>query len=138
MNIENAFSAPVYVRWSDIDELGMVNNATIVTYLEEGRAHLFMQELVWDWREIGVVVANININYRKPILYKNKPFTYIFLKDLGNSSFVLHTLIAEKKADGGLLIFADADVTMVAYDLVKKKPISIPEIAAENLKKFSM
>jgi acyl-CoA thioester hydrolase len=137
-HLDKAFRAPVYVRWSDLDELGMVNNAVFVTYLEEGRAHLFLQKLQWNWTETGVVVANININYRQPIRYENKPETYIFTKKLGNSSFVLHTIIAEISQEGDVILFAEADVTMVAYDLKKKKPTSVPEIAAKELTAFML
>jgi len=37
------FACPIQVRWRDVDALGHVNNATIVTYLETARTEL--------WRE---------------------------------------------------------------------------------------
>jgi acyl-CoA thioester hydrolase len=131
-----AYRTPVYVRWSDLDELGMVNNAVFVTYLEEARAHLFLKKLEWNWTETGVVVANLNINYKQPLLYQNQPEAFLRVKKIGNSSFVLHTLIAEIGKQETPTIFADADVTMVAYDLQKKKPTAIPEKAAEVLKTY--
>jgi len=63
---------PINIRFSDFDSLGHVNNAVYLTYLEEARVKYFETVIEHhkeiDWWENGIILANISIDFRKPIL----------------------------------------------------------------------
>ena len=61
-----AFECPIQVRWRDVDALGHVNNATIVTYLETARTELWRARF-GGGSAIPFVVARVEIAYRRQI-----------------------------------------------------------------------
>lgn len=59
---------PLQIRFSDIDLLGHVNNASYFTMMDLGKAHYF-NDVLGDrvnWHEINVAVVNINVNFYAP------------------------------------------------------------------------
>jgi acyl-CoA thioester hydrolase len=60
------FACPIQVRWRDVDALGHVNNATIVTYLETARTELW-RERFGGGTAIPFVVARVEVDYRRQI-----------------------------------------------------------------------
>ena len=61
-----AYECRIQVRWRDVDALGHVNNATIVTYLETARTELW-RERFGGGSEIPFVVARVEVAYRRQI-----------------------------------------------------------------------
>ena len=51
--------ARIFVRLTDLDILGHVNNAIYLTYFEMARMHYFAEMVgtEWNWMEEGVVLA---------------------------------------------------------------------------------
>jgi len=60
------FECPIQVRWRDVDALGHVNNATIVTYLETARTELW-RDRFGGGSAIPFVVARVEVAYRRQI-----------------------------------------------------------------------
>jgi len=60
------FACPIQVRWRDVDALGHVNNATIVTYLETARTELW-RERFGGGTAIPFVVARVEVDYRRQL-----------------------------------------------------------------------
>ncbi len=121
------FTVELAVRWGDLDGFNHVSNVTFLRYLEECRAR-WMDSVPSHWQdgESGPVVANININYRTPVLWPAR--LNVSLKPLspGRSSIKIeHEIrsVPEKNGEPGTL-HADATVTLVWID--KKSGESVP------------
>jgi acyl-CoA thioester hydrolase len=121
------FSVELDVRWGDLDAFGHVNNATFLAYLEQCRS-AWMNTVPCHWQEgdAGPVVANVNINYRRPLHWPERVTVSLKPESPGRSSIKLNCAIrsipADAKSDN--LLFADATVTLVWID--KKSGESVP------------
>lgn len=61
------FDTEVRVRYRDLDTLEHVNNALYATYLEEARFRYFEHVLGVSLEEGGVVLANLTIDFARPL-----------------------------------------------------------------------
>jgi|JI9StandDraft_2_1071091.scaffolds.fasta_scaffold266706_2 acyl-CoA thioester hydrolase len=126
--LQLSFKCPVYIRWSDLDALGHVNNAIFLTYFEESRLQYFTK-MGWDWQHDGLIVARNEINYRRPLLGDDAPIMSLACTRLGTSSFDIAYKLHTK--DGNLV--ADGLTTLVCYDYATKTPKAIGEPARTKL-----
>jgi acyl-CoA thioester hydrolase len=116
------FSHQLVVRFRDCDAMGHVNNAVYLTYLEEARfAH---------WRSLqkevtvpGVILARVELDYRRPATFGDRLEIRIDLERIGNTSLTyLYTI---DNQDGERI--ADARSVLVSYDYSAGKPVAVPE-----------
>ncbi|MCA1779783.1 MAG: acyl-CoA thioesterase [Xanthomonadaceae bacterium] len=121
------FSVELDVRWGDVDSFEHVNNAVFLSYLEQCRTE-WMNSVPSHWQqgESGPVVANININYRRPIHWPARLKVTLVPDSPGRSSMKLNSQIRSIPADPKQqpVLFADAVVTIVWID--KKSGESVP------------
>jgi acyl-CoA thioester hydrolase len=94
------------IRFADIDALGHVNNAVFLTYMEVARTS-FWAERIGTVRvlEIDFVVARVEIDYRRPVLFNDALVCELWLEKVGRSSFTVgyrflvgDTLVAEARS----------------------------------------
>lgn len=118
----------IKVRFSDLDAMEHVNNATYLTYLEEARIKYFND--LFD-REEGnldykAVIGRIEIDYIFPIVLGDDIEVYTRISRLGNRSLdVLHLIMIRK--DKELIKAAFSSTKLVYYDYKTKKTMKIPE-----------
>lgn len=134
----SVFRMQLTVRWGDMDAFNHVSNVAYLRYMEECRSR-WMSSVPSHWQDAdtGPVVANININYRMPIVW---PATVeISLKPLspGRSSIKLeHEIRALGKNDKPGELYADATSTLVWIDKQSGEsvplPVSIRELAGAD------
>jgi acyl-CoA thioester hydrolase len=129
------FKIKVNVRWSDQDEMRHVNNAVYLTYFEESRIHYFHQACKWDWNEIGAILANVNINYLKPVVFGNETFVYIRTSKLGTKSFEVQYLITSIVNEVEELTTTGSS-TMVVFDYKTNKSAVMPEHLRAQIMEF--
>ena len=99
------FEHPVDVRWNDVDNLGHVNHAVFLTYLEEARDAFYVQTFGGD---PIYVVARVEIDLSAEVRYQDRRVTVrVEVERLGTTS--LTTVETIVKA-AGLKIAADARV----------------------------
>lgn len=67
------FTAPVHVRWSDIDMYQHINHATMVTILEEARIPFLRQPFGDDIITIGLLIAEVKISYKAQLRLIDSP-----------------------------------------------------------------
>jgi acyl-CoA thioester hydrolase len=60
------FVCPIQVRWRDLDSLGHVNNAALVTYLEVSRTAAWRQQF-GEETHIPFFVTTVEIRYRREV-----------------------------------------------------------------------
>lgn len=114
-----------YVRFSDVDVYGHVNNVKYFEYFQEARIALLM-ELFQD-HTVGVdaplVVAQVDVDYRVPILFRPEPYAIrSWISHVGRSSFVIEAAILD-----GDLELSRARVVMVSFDPATQRATPAPE-----------
>ncbi|MFI5626487.1 acyl-CoA thioesterase [Nocardioides sp. NPDC051685] len=120
---------PLYVRFSDVDAYGHVNNVKYFEYFQESRVAL-MQRLrshrgIDTWP--SVVVAQTDVSYHAPILARSEPYdVWSHVSRLGTKSMTIESEIAD-----GDLRLARGQVTLVFYDLESGTSVEpTPEVRA--------
>lgn len=116
------------VRFSDLDAMRHVNNASYLTYLEEARINYFndLLNLPNNNLAFGAVVARIEINYLKPLELGEKLKVFTRVSKIGFKSADLENLITTER-NGKLIIAAEAVTKLVGYNFKNKETMAIPE-----------
>ena len=123
-----AFSHPIEVRFRDVDMLGHVNNAVVVTFLEVARFAWWRDYLDGrPFEDEGFLIARIEVDYRRPILISDAIRIEVRCSRIGTSSFDLVSRIVD--ADGTLFAEGKTVQVMVAPGLGRPAPIR-PETRA--------
>jgi len=125
------FEAEVPVRWRDCDAMGHVNNAVYATYLEQGRVEYLHRVVGVDIERAGLVVANLEIDFRKPIEMGELARVGVHVPSVGTSSMPIEH---EVRVDGDLV--AEADSRFVHVDRETGEPVPIPESWRERIDEF--
>lgn len=131
------FSCPIQIRWSDLDPLGHVNNATFVTYFEIARGRFMIEACPdWNWKKDMFLIGNVNVDFRKEMtLYAQNAAVQIRTTKLGTKSFVLEYQITSIK-NGETIIHATGTTTQVMFDMKTRSTITLPNWVRESLEKF--
>jgi acyl-CoA thioester hydrolase len=114
------------VRWSDQDLLGHVNNARMITLIEECRVRWMHEIRAGHITGGGLLVARQTIDYLVPVMYGPELKMTVMVKRLGNSSFTVNT----RGDQDGRQVF-DHDCVLVHIDRETQKPTPLtPELRA--------
>ena len=80
------YDVELAVRYRDLDPMGHVNNAVYATYLEQARTSYIEDVIGRPPESIGLVVANLEIDFNRSITFR-KPLTVsLRTTDIGTSS----------------------------------------------------
>jgi acyl-CoA thioester hydrolase len=118
---------PVHVRFSDVDVYGHVNNVKYFEYFQEARL-LYLTSRLWgevpgDVPRASIVVAQTDVDYRLPILFRAQPYDcWSRIERVGTRSL---TLLSEIR-DGEALL-ARARVAIVFVDPESERSVEPPE-----------
>jgi len=118
----------IKVRFRDLDPLNHVNNAIFSTYYEEARIHFIQQVPEFSGQlENGYsfILANIQIDFIKPVEFPAKLLTGTGIKNLGNSSISSFQAIYD---DHTKKLISTAQASGVWFDLNNQRPARIPDI----------
>ena len=118
--------------------MGHVNNANHLTYIEIARLKYFEHVLKTDgnWRkEGGLILARVEIDYKKPILLNDTVFVYTRCSKIGNKSLQLDWLIVNKK-DETEEIMAQGLAVVVYFDYQNNKTVSVPDTHKKMISLF--
>lgn len=128
----------IEIRYVDIDTFDHVNNAHYLTYFEQARVSYFDEVLGWDydWSKEGVIVARCELDYIKPIHFKDEIYIYTRCSRIGNKSFDIAYQIIKVDADKNETLMADGITVMVAFDYANKKTIEVPDKWKAGIRKF--
>lgn len=118
---------PLQVRFSDVDVYGHVNNVKYFEYFQEAR--IVAMTRIWEdvadaAVDVPVVVAQIDVDYKVPILFRTEPYdAHSWVSHVGRSSFVV-----ESEIRNGDVVLARARVVMVTFDPVTQRAVPAPEV----------
>ena len=104
----------IQVRYTDFDRMGHLNNAAYATYFEVARLNFLInlfETHSYRWTD---VVANLNIDYKIPMVPGNTPEIEIKCSRIGNSSYDLTYSLYEKTAPN--IIYATGKTVQVRID----------------------
>lgn len=118
------------VRFSDVDIYGHVNNVKYFEYYQEARlAYLTSLGRDEHERRFAVVVARVNVDYKRPILFRSEPYTIeSWVSRVGNSSFDLSAEIKD-----GDTVLSRADAVLVTFDLKTQTARKLSDAERERL-----
>ena len=86
------FNHNLKTRWRDLDAFQHINNATILSYMEDARVALFSRWGI-NYKETGLIVAGIKIDYLQQIEHPSKLEIGSRISRLGTKSFDLESVI---------------------------------------------
>jgi acyl-CoA thioester hydrolase len=118
------FVCPIQVRYSDVDAMNHVNNATYVIYLETARVALMRERLDFTGtaRDFPFIVARVAVDFRSPIGLADEVTIGVAVYRVGRTSF---TFAYRVEASGRLA--AEAETVQVSYDYAAGRPVPIPD-----------
>ena len=121
---QRPYRVDVPLRWSDMDAYGHVNNVQFLRLLEDARVIGFQAWFGQDRTLLneGVVVARHEIEYLAPLDFRHAPISVdMWATKISGSSFNLAYEVCDP-AEVGTTLYARAETTVVAYDLVTASP----------------
>jgi len=119
-------SLDIQVRYSDVDLLGHVNNATFLTYYELGRIDFF-RNFIDDLAEIRFVIAHIEVDFFSEVRLGDLPVCTTKVEKLGNTSVTFRSDISIRGE------VASACKAVLVYVDKENRPSNIPENLRKHL-----
>jgi len=133
---EYSHSTPIQIRFVDIDRVGHVNNATIISYFETARV-IFLDETLGkenDWFGRGLILAHTEIDYLLPVYLDDQIKVYTRVIKVGNKSFDMENVLVKVK-NGSELIAAYATFVVVCMDYSTNRTVAVSPLWKERLMK---
>jgi acyl-CoA thioester hydrolase len=123
---------PVHVRFSDVDVYGHVNNVKYFEYFQEARIRLLSllgRDLPEEKGQPATVVAQTDVDYRLPILFRDRPYdAWSWVTDVGSTSTTIESEICD-----GDTVLSRARVVVVFFDPTTERPAPPPAAYRERL-----
>jgi acyl-CoA thioester hydrolase len=102
-----------HVRFSDVDVYGHVNNVKYFEYYQEARIDFLRSMRSDDEPHLATVVARIDVDYRRPILFRPEPYVVrTWVTRVGTSSYSLSSDISDDDT-----VLSRAQAVLVAFDM---------------------
>ena len=121
-----------HVRFSDVDVYGHVNNVKYFEYYQEARIAFIASLADGDVDSIRQVVARIDVDYRRPILFRPEPYAVeSWVTRIGTTSYDLSSRIVDGPAGGET--YSQAEVRLVAYDLASQRSRPLTDVERSRL-----
>ena len=119
-----AYVHSIEVRFRDLDALGHVNNAVLVTLIEQARFY-WWQSWLGDrpFEAEGFLIARIAVDYRRPILMSDEVRVEIRCVRIGTTSFDLACKVFRAQDQA---VLAEARTVQVMLDFKTNRPTPIP------------
>lgn len=130
----NSHEIEVYVRFSETDAVGHVNNTSHFLYFEESRTKFCKQVYPDKPGTFAFMIANINCSYISEAFSDQTLKVETIVSKIGTTSFTIKQTL-QNKEDNKMI--AEAETVIVCFDYPNKKSIKIPEMLYYNLEKYS-
>lgn len=117
------FTETIVPRFAETDALGHINNTVIPVWLEQARAPVFrwfVPDL--DPQKWCLIIAKIEVNFRREILYGQAVRIETYVEEIGNSSFRVGQRVYQQDQ-----LCAQGSSVLVHFDYDTKKPKPIPD-----------
>ncbi|APX95468.1 acyl-CoA thioesterase [Natronorubrum daqingense] len=125
------FTTEVPVRFRDLDPHDHVNHAVYASYIEAARIDYIEEVLGVRQQEAAFVIANLEIDYKRPVTLDDEPIVELAVTDLGKSSCTMEYEILTE--DG---VAATAETTIVNTDAGTGRPEPLPDDIVTRISEF--
>ncbi len=116
------------VRYGDLDPQGHLNNAKYLTYFEQSRVsyltELGLFSLDQSFAEIGVIIADIHIQFHAPVFWGTAITVGVRTAKIGHKSLTVEQCVVDAASDK---LYAAGTVVLVAYDYSKRETMAVPD-----------
>ena len=129
------YKTVVPLRFTDFDSFGRANNAVYLTYFEIARANYWREVIHWDWTKLGIIVANAEITFVKPILMNDEIYAYVRTSDVGHTSFVVKYVLT-RVVNGTEEICTTGSTVCVCFDYNIDQKATIPDYQRAKMLEF--
>lgn len=122
-----SFRCPIEVRFSDLDALGHVNHATLISLVEHARTRWWKGFLgVRAFQEEGFLVARLEVDYRKPVSLDDAIEVELRCTQVGTTSFTLAFRVLRRPEN---TVMAEGHSVQVMLDFRTQRPRTLrPEL----------
>jgi len=130
------FYHPIEVRYGDLDPQGHVNNARLLTYMEQARVAYYKHLALWSgssFMDFGAILAEVRVTFHAPIHWGDPLRVGMRITHLGNTSMTSEYCV-ENARDGSE--FANGTAVLVAYDYHQARTIPIPDAWRKKMIEF--
>lgn len=134
----DGFETTATVRYGDLDTYGHVNNAVYATLMEEARLNYLrtvLADVETDLASMdggtGIVLANLEIDFERPLRDAEEVSVGVRVPSLGSSSIPFEY---ELRDDHGVV--AVAETTLVVIDTESGQSIEIPDTWRAAIESF--
>ena len=101
-----------HIRFSDVDVYGHVNNVKYFEYYQEARVAFLTDLHEQEDCSLAVVVARMDVDYRRPILFRPEPYVVRSnVTRVGRSSLTLAADVLD-----GEQVLSRSEAVLVAFD----------------------
>lgn len=117
----------INVAWGDMDAFAHVNNTVYLRWFESARIVYFERTGILDNMKssgVGPILARSSIDYRKPVVYPDRVFVSVRLREIGNTSFTLEYRVTSQAQSNVVVAEGESVVVMVNYNSGSKVPLS--------------
>lgn len=131
---QNAININIALRWSDQDLLGHVNNAKIMTLVEEARIRTVaqLQQQGGCDGPLDMVLRTSQTDFLRPVLYTGNVEVNVWISRIGNTSYVMrHELVQDDQ------VCVTVEAVVVMFDSAKQAPMVIPDRIRRALESVS-
>ncbi|HWQ52261.1 MAG TPA: thioesterase family protein [Bryobacteraceae bacterium] len=114
------------VQWGDQDAFEHVNNTVYLRWCETARVEYLVRIGLFERRNaagIGPIMANITIDYKRPVTYPDSVRVGARVTRIGNSSFHMEHLVVSEAMNA---VAAAMDSVLVVVDYTRNKPVPVP------------
>lgn len=123
------FTAPIQIRFTDVDIFGHVNNVRYFELFQEARIQYLMslhhRGEMWSHH----VVARTDVQYHRQVDFRHPPYdVHCWIAHLGSRSFT----VAAELRDGDTVLAA-AQVVMVTFDAETQRSAPMTEVQRQAL-----
>jgi len=138
MNEKKRFTLTIPIRFRDLDAMGHVNNATFLTYFEEGRKEFFIHVLKSSSpKDFPFILAQVTCQYLRPIELDDKIVQEtVWISRIGKKSFNFAYEI--HRQGNPSWIFSTGESVQVFYNYEKGISMEIPETFREKVASYAI
>ncbi len=129
------FSCPIKIRWRDMDAYNHVNTNVYLSYLEDGRYNYLNKVLNWNWDAYAIGIGKVALEYKSPLLFKDKPRIYVSCSKVTSHSLNLEYKIAADR-NGEIVTIAYAETMLELYDPKFEKQAEVSEEIIAKLAEY--
>lgn len=127
------FIMKINIRFMDIDAMGHVNHATIISYFAEGRNE-FLRDMFDEFKPASFpfILKYLECNYLQPIDLQADLRLKIWVKEIKNKSFKLGYNLLDNDKDN-ITSYAHCESIQICYDYNQNKSTEISNKLRQKL-----